>query len=181
MKYSRLFALAIGALAAGLVISTWDFAYSRGISQGQKQLVRMELWGNVIAESINQKPIYLSVDGKTPELLQGGVYMDDRLNLMVPVSLLRDYFYCSSYVQNEDTLVMEQGESTVSVRLNEYTMKMDGVYENLPATMVKRGSPAASAVMMRPMRPLQPCIRILIMKKSSFLYIAVVLLRKTNM
>ncbi len=138
MKYSRFFALAIGALAAGLVISTWDFAYSRGISQGQKQAVRMELWGNVIAESINQKPIYLSVDGKSPELSQGEVYMDDRLNLMIPVSMLQDYFYCSSYVQNEDTLVMEQGESTVSVRLNEYTMKMDGVYENLSAAMVKR-------------------------------------------
>lgn len=139
MKYSRLFALGLGVLAAGFVVATWDFAYPKGVSQGQKQAVRMELWGSLMADSINSKPIYLSVDGKLTENSAGQVYMDDMLNLMLPVSMLRDYFYCSSYVQNEDTLVMEQGESTVSVRLNEYSMKMDGVYENLTATMVKRG------------------------------------------
>ena len=138
MKYSRLFVLGAVVLMMSFAVSTWDFAYPRGIVQGQKQAVRLELWGSLIAESINQKPIYLSVDGKPAEYSKGQAYMDDRLNLMLPVSMLRDYFYCSSYVQNGDTLVLEQGESTISVHLDEYTMKMNGVYENLSAALVKR-------------------------------------------
>lgn len=138
MRYSRLFAAAIGALAVGFAVSAWDVAYPKGIALGQKQSVRMDLWGKLIAESINEKPIYLTVDGRSAKGAKGQVYMDDMLNLMLPVSLLRDYFYCSSYVQNGDTLVLEQGESTASVRLNEYTLKLDGVYENLSAAMVKQ-------------------------------------------
>ncbi|MBO5279557.1 MAG: cell surface protein [Lachnospiraceae bacterium] len=115
----------------------WDFAYSKGVAQGQKPSARMELWGGIIADSINQKPIYLLVDGRMLELEPGTVYMDDMLNLMLPVSMIKNNFNCSSYVQNGTTLVMEQGDVSVSMNMGEYTMKLNGVYENLSAPMVE--------------------------------------------
>lgn len=138
MKHSRVFIFTIICLVAGGILSMWDLAYSRGIEQGQKPAPRMELWGGIIAESINQKPIYLSVDGSLLELEQGKIYMDETLNLMLPVSMIRDNFNCSSYVRNGETLVMEQGDVSVSMNMGEYTMKLNGVYENLSAPMVER-------------------------------------------
>ena len=92
MRHSKFLIFAVISLAAGFFISIWEFAYSKGIEQGRRPAVRMELWGSTIAESINQKPIYLSIDGRLMDIAQGSVYMDDMLNLMIPVSMIKDNF-----------------------------------------------------------------------------------------
>ncbi len=138
MRHSKFLIFAVISLAAGFFISIWEFAYSKGIEQGRRPAVRMELWGSTIAESINQKPIYLSIDGRLMDIAQGSVYMDDMLNLMIPVSMIKDNFNCSSYVRDGNTLVMEQGENVVAIRTGEYTLEINGVYENLDAPVTER-------------------------------------------
>ena len=126
------------SLALGLFVSMWDFAYSRNIEQGHKTTYQMSLWGGMIAESVNKKPIYLNIDGRPMEIGES-VYMDDMLNLMLPLSLLRENFNCSSYVQDGNTLVMEQGDTRIAIRVGEHTIEVNGVAENLDASVTKRG------------------------------------------
>lgn len=138
MRHSKFFIFAILSLALGFGINVWDFTYSKGVETGKKQSIRMELWGSTIAADINQKPIYLSVDGKPMDVEPGSVYMDDRLNLMIPASILTEHFDCSSYVRNGDTLVMEQGENVISMRAGESTMEKNGVYQSLDASVTQK-------------------------------------------
>lgn len=137
MRHSKFLIFAAISLVLGLFISMWDFAYLRSIEQGHKTVYPMSLWGSTIAESVNKKPIYLNIDGRPVEAGEG-VYMDDMLNLMLPLSLLKDNFNCSSYVRDGNTLVMEQGDIRIAIRAGESTMEINGVAENLDAPVTER-------------------------------------------
>lgn len=137
MRYSKYFIFALFSLAAGFVISMWDFAYSKGVEQGRKTVSRIGMWESTIAESINQKPIYLSIDGRALELDQGEIYMDNMLNLMLPVSIIKENFSCSSYVRDESIFVMEQGNNTISIKEGEYAIEINGVLENLDSPVTR--------------------------------------------
>ena len=102
MRHSKFLIFAAISLALGFLVSMWDFAYSKGIEQGRIHISHVGLWESIIAESINEKPIYLSIDGRMMEIAQGTIYMDEMMNLMLPVSMLRDNFNCSSYLPYYD-------------------------------------------------------------------------------
>ena len=57
--------------------------------------------------------------------------MDEKLNLMLPVSMLQDNFNCSSYVRDGNTLVMEQGDKQMSMRAGEYSMEINECMKSL--------------------------------------------------
>lgn len=137
MRHSRFFLFAVIFLALGFFVSMWDFAYSKGIKQGKKAVSHTELWGSAIAESINKRTIYLSIDGRLIENGREAVYMDEGLNLMLPVSVLKENFSCSSYVRDGNTLVLEQGEHVLSVHTGEYMMELDGARTELDASLTE--------------------------------------------
>ena len=137
MRHSKFLIFAAISLALGFLVSMWDFAYSKGIEQGRIHISHVGLWESIIAESINEKPIYLSIDGRMMEIAQGTIYMDEMMNLMLPVSMLRDNFNCSSYVRDGNTLVMEQGDKKMSMRAGDYGMEINGVYEKLDAPVTE--------------------------------------------
>lgn len=138
MKYSKVFIFAVFSLLVGIFIQMQDFVYSENVSAGYKVSPSMDLWGSTIAESINLKPIYLTIDGKPMDVEAGSVYMDDKLNLMLPVSMLTEHFNCSAKVYDGSTLKMEQGEKAISMNLGEHTMSMNGTYQELDTPMSER-------------------------------------------
>ena len=96
MKHSKFFIFSIFVLIITVFIEMQDFVYSRSVEKGLSLKKQEELWNGLIADSVNQKKIYISVDGQYLELERGEVYMDENLNLMIPATFLNKYFNCSA-------------------------------------------------------------------------------------
>ena len=52
--------------------------------------------------------------------------MDSNLDIMVPVSILRDALNCSAHIYNEDTLLVEKHNSELSFSLNDDMIEVNG-------------------------------------------------------
>lgn len=135
MRHSKFFLFAIVSLAIGLFLEMQDFVYSQNLLSGYTVSPRPELWNQTIAESVNQKTIYLTIDGKAIDLKKNSVYMDDMLSLMLPVSMLKDYFNCTAYVYENQKLVIQQGEVQLTMNVSEYSININGNEQKLTSTL----------------------------------------------
>ena len=58
-------------------------------------------------------------------------FMDSNLDIMVPVSILRDALNCSAHIYNEDTLLVEKHNSELSFSLNDDMIEVNGKKEKV--------------------------------------------------
>lgn len=76
-------------------------------------------WNPLIAASINDHVITLNIGGRTYTSKDTPLYMDDGLQLMVPVSILRDSLNCSAHIYDEEKLILQKRDLTISFSLGE--------------------------------------------------------------
>ena len=55
-----------------------------------------KVWNPLIAESVNENPLSLVVDNRIYSNEDYDIYMNRKLDIMIPVSLVRDSFNCSA-------------------------------------------------------------------------------------
>ncbi len=63
-----------------------------------------EVFYPMMADSVNDQEIKLLIGGNTYSSLSMPLYMDEKLELMIPVDSLRDSFHCSARVYDENLL-----------------------------------------------------------------------------
>jgi len=121
-----------------IFVEMQDFVYSRSVEKGYEVEKNDTLWNEMIADSVNQKTIYISVDGQYLELKKGEVYMDDNLNLMIPAEFLSKYFNCSARLYEGKKLLIQQNKTTIQMNLGENIMSVNEKKEELtsPAIMI---------------------------------------------
>ena len=78
-----------------------------------------EIWNPMIAESVNEKEISVLVDNRKISSRNTGIFMDENLNLMLPVSALRDSFNCSTHLYEENHLLIEKKNDEIAFLLDE--------------------------------------------------------------
>lgn len=115
-----------------------DFVYSRSVEKEILIEKQSDLWNGLIAESVNQKTIYISVDGQYLDLERGEVYMDENLNLMIPAAFLSKYFNCSARLYDGKKLLIQQNTTTIQMNLGEMVMSVNEKKRELdsPATVI---------------------------------------------
>ena len=64
--------------------------------------------------------------------------MDSNLDIMVPVSILRDALNCSAHIYNEDTLLVEKHNSELSFSLNDDMIEVNGKKEKVVSPLIKK-------------------------------------------
>ena len=69
---------------------------SEEIEEFRGARLEQEIWNPMIAGTVNDKLLSLLVDNKELTSVKDGIYMDDNLNIMVPVSALGESFNCGS-------------------------------------------------------------------------------------
>lgn len=131
MKYRRFFFISTVVLLVAVFVEMQDVVYSRAIQKGYQIDKKEELWNELIADSVNQKTIYISVDGNYLDLKKGEVYMDENLNLMIPSNFLTKYFNCSAKVYDKKTLLIQQNQTTIEMNLGEKVMAVNDVQTKL--------------------------------------------------
>lgn len=139
MKHSKFFIFSVFVLIAVLLIEMQDFVYSRGIEKGILAEKQENLWNGLIAESVNQKRIYISVDGQYLELERGEVYMDENLNLMIPATFFSEYFNCSARLYDGKKLLIQQYNTTIQMNLKEKVMFVNETQREINSPAVRIG------------------------------------------
>lgn len=100
--------------------------------------INREIWNPLIAEQVNENPLSLVVDNRVYSNEDTGIYMDDNLEIMVPVSMVRDSFDCSAGLYEEERLVVEKHEKSADFSVEEKSLiqKKDGYY--VPASKISK-------------------------------------------
>lgn len=93
------------------------------------------IWNPLIAESVNEQLLFVLVDNKEMTNLNNGIYMDENLNIMVPVSALRDSFNCSAHVYEEQELLIEKRSDEITFQLDNSEVSINNEKEEISAPM----------------------------------------------
>lgn len=95
-------------------------------------------WNPLIASSVNDNLLSVVIDNKEYTNEEYAFYMDDNLNIMVPVTILRDALNCSAHVYDGNRLLVEKHSNAVEFPLNEYVAEVNGETEDIVSPFTKR-------------------------------------------
>lgn len=139
MRYSKKY-IAMAALlflALAIKFSSID-AKTQEIEEFRGAWLEQKIWNPMIAETVNNKPLSVLVGNKELTSEKDGVYMDDNLNIMVPVSMLGESFNCGSHIYDEKKLVLEKRSDVITFQLNEDNFTVNKHEEELQSPMLCR-------------------------------------------
>ena len=94
-------------------------------------------WNPLIAASVNDAVITLNIGSRNYTSKDTPLYMDDGLQLMVPVSILRDSLNCSAHIYDEKTLVLQKRELSIRFSIGEDTCTVGDKTVKLQSPMTK--------------------------------------------
>lgn len=98
--------------------------------------IQPEVWNPLIAESINEREISVLVDNKEISSKNTGIFMDENLNLMLPVSVLRDSFNCSTHLYENSQLLIEKRNDEILFALDEPEVTVNREAVSLASAMI---------------------------------------------
>ena len=127
MKYSKRFVVFAVLVAAALFIkfNTLSVSYE-GLGNFRGATLEKETWNPLIAASVNENLLSVMIDNKEYTNEDYSFYMDQNLNLMVPVNILRDALNCSAHLYEEYRLLVEKHSSQVTFLLEENLALVNG-------------------------------------------------------
>lgn len=134
-----------------IVLVTGFFIFSRQTVQrgvAAEETNSKEKWNAIMAESANESKISLKVNQKEIEPDGDNVYMSENMNLMLPVSIIKETFNCAENIYNNKRVVIEKGSNIAIMYIgqkriifndNEYKLQDKVVKKNgtvyIPATV----------------------------------------------
>lgn len=98
-----------------------------------------EVWNPLVANDVNSSQVKAVIDNQEYTSNQAGFYMNKDRNIMVPVSMLRDALNCSAHVYDNDRLLVEKHNLSVSLSLDEKKAYVNGEEEKIKSGLTKVG------------------------------------------
>ena len=95
-------------------------------------------WNPLIASSVNDNLLSIVIDNKEYTNEEYPFYMDDNLNIMMPVTILRDALNCSAHVYEEGHLLVEKHSSQIEMELNASVANVNGNEEDIVSPFTQR-------------------------------------------
>ncbi len=132
MKYSKRY-LAFGAvLTAVLAARLASYAGNSGtVEPFRGANLEEATWNPLIAANVNDNLLSVVIDNKEYTNEDYRFFMDDKLNIMAPVEILRDALNCSAHVYDGTRLLVEKHSSQIEFRLEEPTAVVDGTPQEI--------------------------------------------------
>ena len=139
MHYSKRF-IAFGGIVAIAFLIKYNIpgAEYEQIGSFRGASLEAETWNPLIASSVNDNLLSVIIDNKQYTNEKYKFYMDDNLDIMMPVSILRDALNCSAHIYNEDTLLVEKHNSELSFSLNDDMIEVNGKKEKVVSPLIKK-------------------------------------------
>ncbi len=98
-----------------------------------------KVWSPLVAKHVNAETIHVQIDNQEYTSSEGGLYMDEKRNIMLPVTMLRDALGCSAHVYNENVLLVEKHSQSVQMTLGKEEAKRNGETVKLKSPLVRNG------------------------------------------
>lgn len=127
MKHSKQYVFFCLILAAAIIFKfhTLGAEYEE-IQSFRGAELDEEIWNPLIASSVNDNLLSLVIDNKEYTNEDYSFYMDDNLNIMVPVTILREALNCSAHVYEEDSLLVEKHTNQITFPIDSYLANVNG-------------------------------------------------------
>lgn len=139
MKYSKRYVIFGVLLIAALIFKFNTFAAgSSEIRNFRGANLEAETWNPLIASSVNDNLLSVVIDSKEYTNEDYSFYMDDNLNIMVPVEVLREALNCSAHVYDGNRLLVEKHSSEIEFLLDEFTAKVNGKMEEIVSPFTRK-------------------------------------------
>lgn len=100
--------------------------------------LKEEDWNPLIAETVNEKMISVAIDNKEYTNKDTSIYMDDNLNIMVPVDILTEGLKCSSHIYGEKELLVEKRNDEVLLGLDESEISVNNEKRQVTSPMIEK-------------------------------------------
>lgn len=127
MRYSKRYAIFGLLLAAALILKFSSFGNrNEEIKDFRGAKLEAKTWNPLIASSVNDNLLSVLIDNKEYTNDNYPFYMDENLNIMVPVDILRDALNCSARIYGGQRLIVEKHSSEAAFTLNEHTASVNG-------------------------------------------------------
>ena len=95
-----------------------------------------EDWNPLIAETVNEKRITVAIDNKEFTNQEMPIFMDDNLNIMVPVDILPEGLKCSSQLYGGKELLVEKRNDSVLLGLNQPEISVNEEMRTIDSPMI---------------------------------------------
>jgi C1A family cysteine protease len=95
-------------------------------------------WKPYIVNSVNKKEIIMQIDDKELSSQEVELYMDDELNLMLPITVLEENFGCDLHMNRNDELLLDKGLDEVVFQLGQPAKVKDRPQSRIAGKMVKK-------------------------------------------
>ncbi len=96
-----------------------------------------EVWNPLIASSVNDNLLSVVIDNKEYTNEEYSFYMDDNLNIMLPVSILQPAFNCSAHIYEGDRLLVEKHTSEITFPLDARLADVNGKAQEVVSPLIK--------------------------------------------
>lgn len=138
MRYSKRY-LIFGLLVVTALILKFHTFTADGTEINNFRGANLEsvTWNPLIASSVNDNLLSIVIDNKEYTNEEYPFYMDDNLNIMMPVTILRDALNCSAHVYEEEHLLVEKHSSEIEMELDASVAKVNGNEENIVSPFTK--------------------------------------------
>lgn len=139
MKYSKRY-IVFGVLVMAALIFKFNIytAGSGEIRNFRGANLETEIWNPLIASSVNDNLLSLVIDNREYTNEEYSFYMDDNLNIMVPVTILRDALNCSAHVYEDKSLLVEKHASEVEFPLGASVAEVNGKKEEIVSPFIRK-------------------------------------------
>lgn len=138
MKYSKRYIFFAILLVAAILFQFNKF----GLEYGEIQSFRgadleEKTWNPLIASSINDNLLSIIIDNQEYTNEDYTFYMDDNLNIMVPVTILKEALNCSAHVYDGDRLLVEKHSSKIVFPLDSNLADVNGKSQEIISPLTK--------------------------------------------
>ena len=140
VRYSKRYVVFTLLLVLALILK---FANFKGVTEEIGQFRGADLqssdWNPLIAKSINEKNLTVAIDNKVYTNKDNGIYMDENLNLMVPLDLIRDSYNCSVHLYDDTALLIEKYSDSLWMSLDDTEVQINDEEENFSSALTRIG------------------------------------------
>ena len=126
MKNKKIVILCIPIIVVVLILVGFTMVFSKENIQKNVDGVKFDKkWNRIMAREINKNKINLKVDGRTIECNGETPYMTNKMELMIPISVISDAFNCAKNVYNGKEILIEKGSNKATLYFGKKNIKFN--------------------------------------------------------
>ena len=125
-----------------VLLSTFWIFFRSNVQKGVmgEETNPQEKWNAIMANSANKSKIFLKVNNKEIDENTEKLYMSENMNLMIPVSIVKETFNCAENIYDNKRVVIEKGSNIAITYIGEKRIIFnDNEYKLEDKVEIKKG------------------------------------------